>query len=214
MRNDNRNYDYSQLPSEKRGEYEKVTDLLSPGNTVLDLACGNGRLMEMMIEEKQCDCKGIEISLSGVEICQQKGLQVIRGRIDETLPYADNEFDVAVCNVTIQMVMYPETLLSEMKRVSRRQIISFPNFAYFRNRIDMLINGRMPKKMLFGYQWYNTGHIHQLSLRDFEELLENVGGLRIARKRYVPIGFKIIDSLGNVFPGWFRKTIIIETVKD
>ncbi|RBL89709.1 methionine biosynthesis protein MetW [Chitinophaga flava] len=214
MRNDNRNYDYSQLPSEKRGEYEKVTDLLSPGNTVLDLACGNGRLMEMMIEEKQCDCKGIEISPSGVEICQQKGLQVIRGRVDETLPYADNEFDVAVCNVTIQMVMYPETLLSEMKRVARRQIISFPNFAYFLNRIDMMINGRMPKKMLFGYHWYNTGHIHQLSLRDFEELLENVGGLHIARKRYVPIGFKIIDSLGNVFPGWFRKTIIIETVKD
>lgn len=156
----------------------------------------------------------MELSETGVDICQQKGLQVTRGRIDETLPYGDDEFDTAVCNVTIQMVMYPEKLLAEMKRVSRRQIVSFPNFAYFTNRLDMVVNGRMPTRMLFGYSWYSTGHIHQLSLRDFDDLLRQVGGLQMKRKLYVSAGFKVLDALGSLFPGWFRKTVILEMAKE
>ncbi|MBC9908929.1 methionine biosynthesis protein MetW [Chitinophaga varians] len=214
MRNDNRNYDYSEIPVNRRPEYSKIISLLNKGEKVLDLGCGNGLLIEAMQQEGQCSCKGMELSESGVEICRQKGLDVITGRIDETLPYGDNEFDVAVCNVTIQMVLYPEKLLAEMKRVSRRQIISFPNFAYFMNRLDMLVNGRMPTRMLFGYRWYNTGHIHQLSVRDFNELLQAVGGLHTKRKLYVSAGFKPIDVLGGLFPGWFRKTVILEIVKE
>lgn len=214
MHNDNRNYNYADFPSEKRVEYDKVASLLAPGSKVLDLGCGNGSLMEVMIAEKQCTCAGMELSPSGVEACRAKGLQVTGGRIDEPLPYADNEFDVAVCNVTIQMVMYPEVLLAEMKRVARRQIISFPNFAYFRNRLDLLLHGHMPRRMLFGYQWYNTGHIHQLSISDYEALVKHTGGLRISAMLYVPVGFKLIDGMGSLMPGWFRKIVIVETVKD
>ncbi|CAL1519216.1 methionine biosynthesis protein MetW [Chitinophaga sp. MM2321] len=211
MRNDNRNYNYEDFPSEKRVEYVAITSLLAPGSKVIDLACGNGALMEMMIAEKGCTCEGVELSPSGVQVAVKRGLSVREGRIDEKLPYADGEFDVAVCNVTIQMVMYPEQLLAEMKRISRKQIISFPNFAYFRNRLDLLLYGRMPKPMLFGYQWYNTGHIHQLSIRDFGELLAHTGGMRITRTLYVPVGYKIIDGLGSIMPGWFRKEVILET---
>ncbi len=211
MRNDNRNYNYNDYPSEKRMEYALVADLVPAGSRVLDLACGNGALMEQLIETRQAVCEGIELSPSGVEVCLKKGLKVIEGRVDEKLPYADNQFDVAVCNVTIQMLMYPETLLSEMKRVAPRQVISFPNFAYFKNRLELLLKGRMPKQLLFGYQWYNTGHIHQLSIRDFEELVEAVGGLEIATRSFVPMGVKPIDMMGGLFPGWFRKVVIMET---
>ncbi|RAJ73486.1 methionine biosynthesis protein MetW [Chitinophaga dinghuensis] len=211
MRNDNRNYNYNDYPSEKRMEYTLVADLIPTGSRVVDLACGNGALMEQLIATRQAVCEGIELSPSGVEVCQSKGLKVIEGRVDEKLPYADNQFDVAVCNVTIQMLMYPETLLSEMKRIAPRQVISFPNFAYFKNRLDLLLNGRMPKQLLFGYQWYNTGHIHQLSIRDFEELVAAVGGLEITTRSFVPMGMKPIDMLGGLFPGWFRKVVIMET---
>ena len=66
------------------------------------------------------------------------------------------------------MVMFPEVLLHEMIRISKNVIISFPNFAHITNRLELLFKGRMPQSMLFGYKWYNTGHIHQLSLKDFE----------------------------------------------
>ncbi len=181
LHNDNRNYDYSNALTEERDEYKLITEMVEPNSKVIDLGCGNGTLLEKLIKEKNITGEGIELSESGVEVCKVKGLKVLKGKIDEKLPFADNTFDYSVCNVTIQMVMYPEVLLSEMKRISKYQIISFPNFAHYKNRIDLLLKGRMPKPMLFGYKWYSTGHIHQLSIKDFYELVEDVGGMKILR---------------------------------
>jgi len=127
--------------------------------------------------------EGIEISPSGVEVCRSKGLKVRQGRIDEALPRVNDAFDYAVCNVTLRMVMYPEILLSEMGRVGRRQIVSFPNFANLRNRLELLFFGRMPRAMLFGHTWWNTGYIHQLSISDFKELVKK-SELEIKRSAY------------------------------
>jgi len=138
-----------------------------------------------------------------VEACKKKGLKVIQGRIDEKLPFDDNTFDYSICNVTIQMVMYPEILLSEMKRISKYQIVSFPNFCHYKNRLDLLLKGRMPKPMLFGYKWYSTGHIHQLSIKDFYELLNDVGELKILKVKNLmgtnPIKRFIAMYLPNLF---------------
>jgi methionine biosynthesis protein MetW len=101
------------------------------------------------------------------------------------------------------MVMYPERLLREMKRVAKRQIISFPNFAFWKNRIDLLLQGRMPHHVLFGYPWYATGHIHQLSIHDFKNLVNTVGGLKIVEQQYAddlsPLKNMIADSFPNLF---------------
>ena len=177
--NDNRRYDYTDFPEEERKEYSVIIDYIQPESRVLDLGCGNGSLLHRLQLEKNIRGKGLEISESGVAACRKRGLDVTYGRIDEPLPFDDNEFDYAVCNVTIQMVMYPEVLLKEMKRVSRYQIVSFPNFAFWKNRLDLLLNGRMPKRMLFDYSWYSTGHIHQLSMNDFLELVDTIGGISI-----------------------------------
>ena len=177
--NDNRNYDYSTAFTEERDEYKLICDLVEPNSTVIDLGCGNGSLLEKLKKEKNVKGEGVELSSSGIEACKKKGLKIIQGRIDEKLPFDDNFFDYSICNVTIQMVMYPEVLLSEMKRISKYQIVSFPNFAHYKNRLDLLLKGRMPKPMLFGYKWYSTGHIHQMSNKDFYELIDDVGGLRV-----------------------------------
>ncbi|MEK7818234.1 MAG: methionine biosynthesis protein MetW [Bacteroidota bacterium] len=177
--NDNRNYNYSSFEFNERAEYKLISEMVENNSKIIDLGCGNGALIAKLIKENNVSAKGIELSPSGITICKEKGLNVFEWRIDEKLPFADNEFDYAICNVTIQMVMYPEVLLSEMKRVAKYQIVSFPNFGFYKNRIDLLFNGRMPKPTLFSYNWYNTGHIHQLSLKDFEELVNNIGGLKI-----------------------------------
>jgi methionine biosynthesis protein MetW len=182
--NDNRNYNYSGFETVERKEYDVIANWIKPNTSVIDLACGNGTLLEKLIKEKNIYGKGIELSDSGIAICKKKNLEVQKGSIDQQLPFEDNAFDYAICNVTIQMVMYPEKLLSEMKRIAKYQIVSFPNFGHYKNRIDLLLKGRMPEPMLFGYKWYSTGHIHQLSIKDFYELMEDVGGLKIL-KRYV-----------------------------
>jgi len=202
-RNDNRNYDYSAFPIEERPEYTRIIPYIKPQTSIIDLGCGNGSLLQKLIREKNVAGVGMEISETGVQICRQKGLQVMQGFIDEPLPFPDNTFDYAICNVTIQMVRYPEILLSEMKRVAKFQIVSFPNFAFYKNRTEMLLKGRMPKKMLFGYSWYNTGHIHQLSITDFRELVQTIGGLRIVYLDVDETHNRIKNRLIRLFPNLF-----------
>lgn len=207
--NDNRKYDYSQCKEQIRGEYLIILNSVQPKSKVIDLGCGNGSLLKLLIDQKECIGKGLEISETGVNVCMEKGLNVFPRSIDcYHADIKDKEFDYAISNVTMQMVMYPEILLKEMGRIAVNQIISFPNFAYYENRIDLLAKGRMPKPMLFGYEWYNTGHIHQLSYQDFINTC-------------VKFGFKIIDIkfveypkaiwkrlLFNKYPNLFSKTCI------
>src|SRR5262245_47779309 len=160
---DNRAYDYTEHPITDRAEYAVIAEWVPDGSRVLDLGCGNGALLERLATERRIQGVGIEISDSGVAQGLAKGLDVRRCSIDGRLDFPDNSFDVAVCNVTIQMVMYPEVLLREMCRLAPVSIVSFANFAFIRNRLDFLLSGRMPRPMLFGYTWYDTGHIHQLS---------------------------------------------------
>lgn len=206
--NDNRNYDYSSTVSEEREEYKLICELVEPNSRVVDLGCGNGTLLQKLIKEKNVTAEGVELSDSGVEVCKAKGLKVHKGRIDEKLPFNDNSFDYSICNVTIQMVMYPEFLLGEMKRISKYQIVSFPNFAHYKNRLDMLLKGRMPKPMLFGYKWYSTGHIHQLSIKDFYELVDDVGGMKVLKVKNLLSTNPIKRFISMCFPNLFVPEII------
>jgi methionine biosynthesis protein MetW len=206
-KNDNRYYDFSNEDFYSRAEFPVITDWLSVGNKIIDLGCGNGSLMKYLKENKNVEIEGIEIAPSGVDFCLRQGLNARQGEIDKAntyIEYTDKQFDFAICNVTLQMVQYPEVLLKEMIRISRQQIISFPNFAYFENRLQLLFKGVMPKKMLFGYNWYNTGHIHQLSLKDFTNFCKN-NNMEIIKVYHLGC-FRKIANL--IWPNLFSKESI------
>jgi methionine biosynthesis protein MetW len=178
---DNRRYEYRPGSQARRAEFGAIAEWVPPGAKVLDLGCGDGSLLELLLKKRKVRGEGMEVAPSGVEVCRNKGLEVRQGRIDEKLPWGDDAFDIALCNVTLQMVMYPEKLLTEMARVAPKQIVSFPNFANLKNRLELMFLGRMPRAMLFGHFWWNTGHVHQLSLKDFKDLLPQLG-LNIRRE--------------------------------
>ncbi len=167
--NDNRDYKFRIESISKRPEYDTICGWIPRGSRVLDLGCGDGSLLQML-HKKGVRGEGVELSPSGVKATQKKGFKATRGRIDQNLNFKNKSFDFSICNVTIQMVAYPDTLLAEMNRVSKYQIVSFPNFAFLVNRLEMNFLGRMPRFMLGGYKWYNTGHIHQFAVNDFVSL--------------------------------------------
>lgn len=208
---DNRNYNYDPAESALREEYGFIVHEASHAKTVIDLGCGDGALLKMLSDSGVQKVSGVELSESGARLSREKGFDVIQGRIDAPLDHLKNDsFEIAISNVTIQMVMYPEVLIQEMKRISKKQIISFPNFGFIKNRLELLFKGRMPKWGLFGYDWYNTGHIHQLSFSDFVELCRN-NGLRV--RKVIPVGHRRFHSvlLARLFPNLFAKTVICIT---
>lgn len=203
-----RDYIFKENYVTSRLEYEVICEWIPKDSVVVDLACGDGSLLSKL-QKKGIMGIGVEISESGVKSGMKKGVKMIKGRADQILNFKDKEFDYAVCNVSIQMVSYPEILFSEMMRVSKRQIISFPNFGFFLNRLEMIVKGRMPKTMLFGYQWYSTGHIHQLSVADFLDFCVK-NNIKILKQKHLhyrkipPFLYPILD----LFPNFFSLTSI------
>jgi methionine biosynthesis protein MetW len=185
--NDNRNYKYIESSVSKRKDYAIISKWVRNGSSVIDLGSGDGTLLKILKDQKKARVIGIEISSSGITAAKKKGIESVVGRIDIKLPYKDKVFDYAICNVTLQMVMYPEILLSEMKRISKYQIVTFPNFAFILNRFDLFINGIMPRIMIPTYKWYSTGHIHQLSIRDFGIYCKD-NGVRIMKTAHIGPG--------------------------
>lgn len=181
---DNRKYTYQIGSVRKRGEYEIFVKWVATGSSVVDLGSGDGTLLKILKDQKNTKGLGVEISPSGVKSAEDKGIKSVVGRIDAKLPFKNKEFDYAICNVTLQMVMYPEVLLKEMVRISKKQIVTFPNFAYILNRLELLFMGQMPKFMIPGYDWYSTGHIHQLSIRDFKIFCRK-NNIRILKSSYI-----------------------------
>jgi methionine biosynthesis protein MetW len=167
-----RTIDEIQLPARNgRLDLHLISRLVKPRSTVLDLGCGDGELMELLIGEREVTARGVEISEEGVYHCIARGLSVHHGDLDEGLgDYPADSFDYVILSQTLQAVKRPKMVLLEMLRVGRLGIVTFPNFAYWRVRLDLLLNGRMPKTKDLPYEWHNTPNIHLTTIKDFAYL--------------------------------------------
>ena len=151
-----------------RIDFEIVATLVNPESRVLDLGCGDGALLDLLIGRKRVVGRGVEISDAGVRACIGKGLSVHHGNIDDGLgDYPDLSFDYVILSQTLQTVYRPPLVMQEMLRVGRAGIVSFPNFAYWKVRWQLFGSGRMPRTDYLPYQWYDTPNIHLLTVRDF-----------------------------------------------
>lgn len=150
-------------------EYRLIIDLIEEGSRVLDLGCGEGDLLLALKVLKKARAEGIELSESCIQACVAKGLfSVNQGNLDEGLAeYPDKSVDYVISTNTIQVLHKPILLIREMARVGRRCIVSFPNFAHWRVRSQLLVKGRMPKTVRLPQEWYETVNIHLTTLADF-----------------------------------------------
>src|SRR4051812_18597467 len=142
---------------------------------VLDLGCGNGVMLDYLQSDKRCIGYGIEIDDSAIPLCVDRGVPVIQQDLEAGLAiFADNAFDTVLCLSALQMMKNVEGILRDIARVGREAIVSFPNFAYWPHRIALL-RGRMPVSKSLPYDWYDTPNLRCATIKDFEELANEVG---------------------------------------
>lgn len=146
---------------------------IDKGSRVIDLGCGDGRLLCRLRDEHSCSVQGMELALDAIVAAIGNGVPVVRADLDKGLiGVPDAAFDYAVLSQTLQQVRHPTTVLTEMLRVSKRALVVVPNFGYWKIRQQVVLHGRAPVTESLPYQWYNTPNLHFMSMHDFRDLVE------------------------------------------
>ena len=183
-----------------RKDLEIIASLIKPDEKVLDVGCGDGILLNYLNKTKNVDCRGIEIKQEGVNNSVQKGLSVIQGDANIDLKdYPEKFFTSAILSQTIHAMNNPEIVIENLIRISKRAIISLPNFGFWKIRRDLLFKGLMPKNKILPYEWYNTPNIHLCTLRDFEEFCVNKR-IKIIERIYT-------NENGNIYNSRFSENL-------
>lgn len=157
-------------------EHTIIAGWINSGASVLDLGCGDGELLKLLIYEKGVKAQGLELSQEAIQCCVARGLSIIQQDIDTGLSeYVDKSFDFVVLNQTFQQVRKPDFVLKEALRVGRRVIVSFPNFVNISARIQIFFRGHVPVTKSLPYEWYDTPNLHFLGVADFIEYCRKRG---------------------------------------
>ncbi|MDO4879596.1 MAG: methionine biosynthesis protein MetW [Neisseria sp.] len=174
-----------------RDDLQLIYGWIPEGSRVLDLGCGRGELLSALVSGKQCTGYGVEIDTEGVLASMRRGINVIQADLEQGLQdFADASFDIIVLSQTIQSMQNTETILRDLTRVAKQAIVSFPNFGYWRNRVQIALGGHMPVSERMPYQWYNTPNIHWCTLHDFDTLCAK-NHIRILERAVMTAGKRI-----------------------
>ncbi len=159
----------------KRADFDAIATWVRPGASVLDLGCGDGSLLRFLKESRGATAYGVDIADHNVLACMKNGVNVIQADLERGLSgFETGSFDYVILSQTLQAVQHTEPIVKEILRVGREAIVSFPNFGYWRARLQLLA-GHMPVSNELPYQWYDTPNIHLFTIDDFDRFCRSFG---------------------------------------
>lgn len=152
-------------------DHQLAEKWITPNAKVLDLGCGDGTLLAHLQARLGVSGYGLEIDPDKINQAIHKGLNIIEQDLNDGLSrFADDSFDTVVMARALQAVKNPKNLLLDMLRVAKEGIVTFPNFAYWQNRVYLGLKGIMPMSETLPHAWYDTPNIHLCTFKDFEKL--------------------------------------------
>ena len=152
-----------------RADFEAIATWIPVGSWVLDLGCGDGSLLAYLKATRNVAGYGIENDGASIVRCIQTGVNVIQMNIESGMKeIADQSFDLVILSQTLQAMKRTESVVADMLRVGREAIVTFPNFGYWRHRVQIALGGHMPVSNDLPYQWFDTPNVHLCTIADFE----------------------------------------------
>lgn len=194
-----------------RVDYELIDSLVAPNSRVLDIGSGDGELLAKLINDKSVAGEGIELDQDLVIHSIRHGLSAIQRDIERGLDiYPDNSFDYAILSQTLQTVKTPGKVLSELHRVAKKVIVSFPNFGNYKCRLQLLLTGKAPRTRQLPFHWHDSPNIHSLSLKDFDRFCKE---LDITIEKKIPLRKSSVLPV-HIVPNLFAEQAVYLTSKD
>jgi methionine biosynthesis protein MetW len=145
-------------------------ECVDKGTSVLDLGCGDGELLHLLVRERSVQAQGIEINEQAVYQCVTRGVSVFHEDIDDGLAdYADRSFDYVILHRSFQRVKNPRIVLREALRVGEQVIVEFVNFAQYPARFQLFFKGETAVISSLPCEWHDTPNLHFLSVSDIVE---------------------------------------------
>jgi methionine biosynthesis protein MetW len=179
-----------------KNEFKIIANLLPNNSRVLDIGCGDGTLMEALINQKNIDARGMELDQNNVKKCISKGLSVIEGNAETELgQFPEKSFDFVILSQTLQAFYQPENVLDQLLRIGKNVIISIPNFGYWKVRASLLFFGRMPITKSLPNTWYNTPNLHMCTIKDLYEFCKTK---KIKIDRIIGVNDNKISSINRI----------------
>tara|TARA_Y100000996_G_scaffold45914_1_gene31664 strand:- start:235 stop:918 length:684 start_codon:yes stop_codon:yes gene_type:complete len=158
-----------------RKDWKLIETLIQENRKILDIGCGDGKLMEQLENNLNSVTHGIELNRELALDAIARGFNVIHGDAENDLSqYSNRSFDYVILSQTLQAMMKPKEILSELLRIGSKAIVSFPNFGHWKIRFQLLISGRMPVTESLPYTWYDTPNIHFFTIKDFLKLCHDM----------------------------------------
>jgi len=159
----------------ERFDFAVIANWIPQGERVLDLGCGDGKLLRYLRETKGVSGYGVEIDPASVLGCIRNDVDVIQIDIEGGLSgFEDGSFNHVIISQALQAMHATERILNEMLRVAEEAVVSFPNFAYRTNR-EAIAAGHVPVSEDLPYEWYETPNVRFFTIADFEALCAKLG---------------------------------------
>ena len=184
-----------------RIDYQVIMKMVEPGSRVLDMGCGDGELLYLLNKKLNVRSQGIEIDDDQILRCVERGINVLASDLDSGLTdFQDHTFDTVILNNALQELRYPDDVIKDALRVGKRLIVGFPNFAYYKARLQFCLQGKTPVTPSLPFAWYESPNLHLLTVADFLEYC-NKRKIRILQKKFVRNG-KEIRFKPNLMAQW------------
>ncbi len=188
----------------ERKDLRVIFDIIKPKSRVLDLGCGDGKLLNELILNKNIKGLGIEVSLPKIKSCLKSGVSVIQEDLNEGLKdFQENSFDYVILSQTLEYITNPLFLIKEMLRVGKNCIISFENLAYWKNRLTFLLRGTLKRSKINENLFYGK-KIQIFTVAKFFQFCEYYK-IQVSHQIYLPTQR---FGLTHAFPNLFSKIAI------
>lgn len=189
--------------SKRKVELGAISEWVSEGESVLDLGCGRGVLLEKLVREKKIYGVGVDSDFEKISRAIKRGLNVIHGDICEALSsFEDKSFDWIVCSRTLPELEDPERVVKESLRVARRVAVGFINHGFWINRLNYLFKGERIVNKVYPDRWWQSRPTNPISVSAFKDFCET-NDITINRRRFLGANWRTrIEFMPDLFSGY------------